>query len=245
MGKESGLAQACYIAGRDVSGDTKQFAIQGGPALLSATNIRQSANARVGGLISAGFSYTTHFDPAGASYLLSSPLPTVDEVITMAHRETLGAPAMSMVAKQINYAPTRSDDGDLLFAVEAQSNQCGADWGVLATPGMRIDTAATNGASIDHGAAGAFGLQAYLHVFAFTGTSATIKLQGSSDDGAGDAFADITGGSFGAQSAIGAAKISTARAQAVERYLRVVTTGVFTSVTFAVAVVINDVQVLV
>ncbi|WP_372352624.1 hypothetical protein [Streptomyces sp. KL116D] len=86
-----------------------------------------------------------------------------------------------------------------------------------------------------------FGLQAYLHVFAFTGTSVTVKLQESSDNGVGDPWADVTGGAFTAATAIGAQRIETARGLTVKRYLRAVSTGTFTSATFAVSVNRNDV----
>jgi hypothetical protein len=114
--------------------------------------------------------------------------------------------------------------------------------GLQGTAGVRADTTATNGTSVDFGTGStAFGLrlQAYLHVTAFTGTSCTVKLQESSDDGAGDAFADVTGGSFGAQTAVGASRIATSATQTVERYLRVVTTGTFTVCNFHVTIVRN------
>jgi hypothetical protein len=91
-----------------------------------------------------------------------------------------------------------------------------------------------------------FGLQAYLHVFAVVGTSVTVKLQESSDN-SGDAYADVTGGGFTAVTAVagtGSQRIQTSRTQTIERYLRVVTTGTFSSATFAVAVVRNDTSVV-
>ena len=85
-----------------------------------------------------------------------------------------------------------------------------------------------------------FGLSAYLHVTAIASGSATIKLQESSDDGGTDTYADVTGGSFGAQTGIGASRIQTALDQTVERYLRVVTTGTFTGLSFHVHVTRHD-----
>jgi hypothetical protein len=120
----------------------------------------------------------------------------------------------------------------------------GVGHGLALTTGKRTDTAATNGTGVDFGdpspAAFSYGLQAYLHVFAFTGTNATIKLQQSSDNGAGDAWSDVVGGAFASvTSGPQAQRIETARDLAVERYLRVVTTGTFTSLQFAVATTVN------
>jgi hypothetical protein len=72
-------------------------------------------------------------------------------------------------------------------------------------------------------------------VFSIGSGTATIKIQESSDDGAGDAFADITGGSFTAVTGRTAERIASSSATlTVERYVRVVTTGVFTNLVFAV-----------
>jgi hypothetical protein len=247
VSKESGLGNALYVGGFDLSGETKTWDVSGGPAMIDQTTIRLSAMARIGGLLSGKVSYTTVFDPLAATHLHLSTLPRASEVLMLAWRETLGAPVACCQTKQIGYDPTRAESGDVTFKVEAESDTTGVDWAVLATPGLRTDVAATNGASIDHGSvpAGSWGLQAYLNLTAFTGTNITIKLQGSSDDGAGDAFADIAGGSFGAFTAVGSAKLATSRTLAVERYLRVATTGTFTSATFAVGVSINDTAVTV
>jgi hypothetical protein len=174
-----------------------------------------------------------------------STLPTTDQILTYCRGAALGSPAASLVGKQINYDPTRAADGSLTIAVQALANGYGIEWGRLLTAGIRTDTSATNGSSVDFGTGStAFGLQAYLHVFAVTGTSITVKLQESSDDGAGDAWADVTGGAFTAATGVTSQRIETARGQTVERYLRVVTTGTFSNAQFAVAVTRNDVSVV-
>src|SRR3546814_6741489 len=98
-----------------------------------------------------------------------------------------------MVGKQIDYAPNRGDEGSRLFTVGIQANGFGLDWCRQLTAGKRTDTAATNGASIDTLASAAFGFQAYLQVFSFTGTSVTVTLEDSADN---VSFAAITSGAF-------------------------------------------------
>jgi len=145
-----------------------------------------------------------------------------------------------MVAKQLTYDLSRGNDGALTAKVAAQSsNATGIEWGRQLTAGRRTDSAATNGASVDCGAASSFGLQAYLHVFAFTGTSVTVKIQESSDNAVGDPFADVVGGAFIAATGVGAQRIATATGLSVERYLRAVTTGTFTNAVFSVTVIKN------
>lgn len=243
MAKDTGLGQALYVGGFDLSGQTKQWDVSGGPSPIDTTDITQSANERIGGLLSGKVKYVTHFDPLAATHLRLSLLPTTDQWMMLAHRTAVGAPAWALQGLQIGYDPTRDNAGAVTFSVDAQSDAMGIDWSVLATAGKRTDTVATNGVSIDHGIVppGSFGLQAYLQVFAFTGTTCTIKLQGSTDDGGVDPYADITGGAFTAVTAApNSQKIATSRTQAVKRYARVVTTGTFTSITFAVGITIND-----
>jgi hypothetical protein len=250
MSKEHGLGNALYVEGRDLSGETQTWGLSGSKSMQNATTLRQLAFDRLGLLSDGSFNYETLFDPAvGKSHTYLATLPVTPALVTVCHRETLGAPTWSMYCNQINYDPTEQQDKSLLFKVDGQGTK-GTFWdpGVLVTPGMRTDVTATNGLSVDLGvAAHAFGLQAYLHVFAFVGTTCTIKLQGSSDNAVGDPFADITGGGFTAVTggAPLSERITTARNLVLERYIRVITTGTFTSITFAVSVVVNDVNVVV
>lgn len=249
MAKTSGLGDALYVAGRDLSGDTQALgAIGGGPAVLDVTGINKSAYERIGGLRDGRIEWTSFFnDASGQAHPVLSALPTTDVHILYCRGTTLGNPAAALVGKQVNYDGSRAADGSFTFALQAQANGYGLEWGRLLTAGTRTDTGATNGSSVDFGTGStSFGLQAYLQVTEFTGTDVTISLEESSDDAAADAFAAVTGGSF-TQVTSGPAteRIATADDQTVERYLRVVTStsGGFTSVSFVVAVVRNDTSV--
>lgn len=251
MTKQAGMGDNLYVSGYDLSGDMGSVSnIHGGPAPLIVTGIDKSAQERIGGVRDAGMTYSSFFnDAAGQAHPRLSLLPTTDQIATYCRSTTLGKPAASMVHKQQNYDPTRGTDGSFIFNIGNLANGYGLEWGVQLTAGKRTDTGATNGTGVDLGSAspGAFGLQAYLHVFAFTGTDVTIKIQESSDNGSGDAFADVVGGGFTqiTSSTPTKERIATAAIN-VERYLRVVTvtTGGFTSVTFAVMVVRNDTSTL-
>lgn len=244
MTKSSGLGANLYVDGVDLSGDIGSLSrIGGGPAALVVTGIDKSAPERIGGLRDGAIDYQAWFNPvAGQAHLTLSPLTTSDRIITYCHTTTLGQPAASLVCKQINYDPTRGPDGSLSIAGATMGNGYGLEWGDQLTAGKRTDTGAANGTGVDFAASTAFGLQAYLHVFSFSGTDATVKIQESSDNGSGDAFADVVGGGFTQiTSAPTKQRIATATGLTVERYLRVVTvtTGGFTSLTFAVSVVKN------
>ncbi|MFI0236325.1 hypothetical protein [Streptomyces sp. NPDC016845] len=255
MGKQSGLGDALYIAGYDLSGDIQALGnVGGGPAALEVTGIDKSAPERIGGLRDGRLQMTSFFNPGtlpDKAHARFKTLPTSDVIAAYFRGTVLGGASANIVAKQVNYDGNRGDSGEFTFAVEAQANGFGVEWGRSLTAGKRTDTTGTNGASVDFGpgspplfnGAALFGLQAYLHVFAITGTSVTVKLQESSDNGVGDPWADVVGGAFTAATGVGAQRIETARGLTVKQYLRAVTTGTFTSATFAVSVIRNDVAV--
>lgn len=241
MAKSSGLGDAFYIAGFDASGDIGSINTSGGPATIDVTGINKSAYERIGGLRNGTMSWSAFFNPAvGSTHDQLAALPTADVICTYLRGTTLGNPAACMVAKQINYDGNRGNSGEFTFAVEAQSNGYGLEWGQTLTAGIRTDTAATLGTSIDTTAAASFGAQAYLHVFSpFTGTDATVKIQDSADN---STFADVTGLTF-TQITAGptSQRLATASGATIRRYLRAVTvtTGGFSALSFAVVIVKN------
>lgn len=237
MGKEGGLGDQLYIDGVDVGGTINSLTrIGGGNSPLGGTDITMNAMARIAGQRDGGIGFTAFHDgQLGGTHVKLSALPRTDTIITYGHGTTLGNAAASCVAKQVNYDGSRGQDGELLFTIDAQANSYGLMWGNQLTAGKRTDGSATNGSSFDLGSAspGAFGLVMFVHLFAFTGTSVTIKVQESSDDGGGDAFADVVGATSGALTAVGALRVATGSIN-VERYLRVVTTGTFSNAQFLV-----------
>lgn len=247
MSKQGGLGDNLYVGGYDLSGDAGEInTVGGGPAPLVTTGIDKSAMERIGGRRDGRLQWRSFFnDAAGQAHPVLSALPTADVICTYCRGTTLGNPAAALTAKQINYDPTRGNDGALTIDVSAEASGFGVEWGKLLTAGRRVDTTATNGTGVDFGAAGSNGLQAYLHVFAFTGTSVTITIEESSDDGSGDAYGAVTGGAFAAvSSAPTTERIATSDSQAVEQYLRVATSGTFSNVDFAVVAIINETAVV-
>lgn len=246
MAKQSGLGMAYYFGGYDLSGDTQSFAkISGGPAAIDVTAISEQGYERLGGERDGGIDWVSFFNATGAHVSLAA-LSTADQIGTvLVGPLAVGCPAASCVSKQVGYDPTRGTDGSLTLAVSGQANAFGLEWGVALTAGKRTDTAAANGASNDFGSASpSFGAQAYLQAFAFTGTDATVKLQDSADN---VTFADVTGGAFTQITAAPVAqRIATANNLQIRRYVRAVTvtSGGFTSLTFAVQISVNQVAVV-
>lgn len=246
MAKSSGLGQALYIGGYDVSGDIQALGKIASPvATIEGTDITMSGNGRIYGRRDGAIDTTVYFNPgvsANSAHAVFSALPTADTAAFFATATTIGAPTANMVAKQLNYDGTRGQDGSFTYAVSLVANGFGLEWGNLLTAGIRTDTAATNGASYDGGAQTLFGLQAYLQLTAFTGTDVTVKLQDSADNAS---FADITSAAFTQITSVTPSwqRIAISNAATVRRYVRVVTvtTGGFTSASFAVSFIRNPV----
>lgn len=244
MSKSSGLGDHLFIDGVDVSGDINSLSrIGGSVAALDMTGINKYAFERRGGVRDGSIEFTSYFNPSeGETHDVLSALPTSNRVVSYHRGLGVGAWSAHVVAKQIGYDPTRAADGALTNVTAAQANGFGLEWARQLTDGKRVDSQATDGDSFDLGAGSSFGLQAYLHVFALDGDDATITLQHSADDGDADPFTDLA--SFTEVTAAPSAeRIETARAEAVERYLRVVTSGTFSELVFAVSVAVNPVEV--
>lgn len=248
MAKTPGLGDNLYVAGYDMSGDTNSVNLHGGPGAEDITGIDKSAFERTGNLRNGTIDWVSYFNvAANQAHARYKALSTSDQIISYFRGTALGGDCASMNGLQIGYDPTRGADGQFRFGLSAQSDSYGLEWGISGTAGKRTDGAATNGTSVDLGASfgtPSFGMQAYLHVFAFTGTSCTVKIQSSSDNAVGDAFADVTGAAFTAATAITSQRIATANNLAIERYLRVVTTGTFSNCVFAVTMHPNQTSVV-
>lgn len=234
MAKQFGGGDNLYIAQYDLSSDTQMLGnVGGGPAALDVTTIDESAYSRLGGHRDGRIEFTSFLDTAaGRSHPVLSALPRTDVPITYCRGTTLGSPAASATTKQVNYDGNRGTDGLVVFSVSAQANSYGLVWGRQLTAGKRTDTAATNGTGIDTTASASFGWSAYLHVFSFTGTSVTVTIQDSADNAT---YANLSGGAFTAATGATSERIAGATTTAtVRRYVRVITSGTFSSAVFAV-----------
>jgi len=240
MAKQSGLGDNLYVGGYDLSGDIGSLgAIHGGSDTQDVTGIDKSGKERLGLVRDGDMEFLSFFNPSvDRAHDRFENLPLTDQICSYLRGTALGGQCAHLVAKQLNYDATRAENGALTFKINMAANGFGLEWAHQLTAGKRTDGGATNGTGVDFGASSAFGFQAYLQVFAFTGTSATVKVQSSTDNGGGDPYADVAGGAFTVVTGITAERIATA-AISIEQWLRVVTTGTFSNLIFAVGVARN------
>lgn len=238
MPKSSGLGDGYYHSGYDLSGDVNSLPQVHSPNTpLELTGVDKLAYERTGGARSGEIQFQSWFNPTNA-HLALAPLPRTDVIQTYLRGQVAGSAAFCQVAKQLNYDATRGQDGSLSFEVSGQSNGFGGEW-ARNLSGKTTRVAAGNDASFDDAASSANGLQAWLHVFAITGTNALISVQDSADN---VTFADLGTVFASATSAPQAQRIAIAGT--IRRYLRSsVTGGTFSSVTYAVFATRNEVAV--
>lgn len=242
MTKSTGLGDNLYIAGYDLSGDTASLGtIGGGPGALEVTGIDKSGTERLGGKIDGRIQLTSWFnDAAGQAHPVWSALPTTDVIACYLRGTTVGNAAAGIVAKQANYDPARAADGSIQFDVAMLANGFGIEWGRNLTAGKATETGAASGTAVDYGADQDLGMRAYLQVFTFTGTDATIAVQDSANGSTG--WADVGSGVFAqVTTAPTSERIATGATENVKRYLRynVTTTGGFSNLVFAVVAAQN------
>lgn len=235
MAKESGIGARLLVDGFDLSGDVGAVqTIRGGPALLDLTAINQDAFHRVGGLYSGELAFNSWWDTAvGASHDVLSDLPLTDRHVIYLHRNSHGQPAAALAAKQVNYDPSRGQDGSLAAVIQALSAGSPLDWCELLTTGIQTFASAVSGTGLDDGAQSAFGAAAYLQALSIASGSATVAVQDSAD---GSAWANVTGLGFTAVAARAVQRLETARNATIRRHLRVNVTGTFTNLVAVVAI---------
>lgn len=243
MAKQTGLGDQLFIGGSDVGGDIASIGGLSTPReTLPSTGITKFANERLFGKRDGHAEFVSYFNKAtGQQHLALRGLPRTDVHLMYLRGTALGDESIGLVGKQVNYDPTRGDDGALTFGVTVEANSYGLDWCRQLTAGRRTDTAATNGTAIDTLASAAFGFQAYLQVFSVTGTSVTVTLEDSADN---LSFLPISGGAFTAVTSAAAPTAlriqSSSDTATVRRYVRAVSSGTFSDAQFAVSICKNE-----
>ncbi len=186
---------------------------------------RELIAGRAGGSVTVG----GFWDPvAGASDpVIATALDGLPDVLTVAWQgaNTIGDRAFLLNGIAAGSPMDPEIDAAVMFSTDRRGTGV-AKGGVILHP-LVARTTPANYASVDNAASSAFGAVANLHITAFTGTDATIKVADSADDAA---WADLI--TFTTATAVGAQR--AAATGTVNRYARVELSGTFTSLTFAV-----------
>lgn len=244
MAKVSGLGDRLYVGAFDLSGDVGAVGrVSGSVATLEATGMSSSAMERLFGLRDGGIDFTSYWnDSAGGAMAVLSLLPTTDVGVSYFKGHTLGAVCANLNAKELDYVPTRGNDGSLTmqstFSATTSEN-LNLAWGVELTAGQRTDTSGTNPTSGLDDLSGvptstSFGATVFVHLLSLTGTNVIFTLRDAATE---PTYAAVTGGAAASMTAVGYQRWSTGSTQAIRRYLSIGTSGTFTSAVFIVGVV--------
>lgn len=222
MAKQSGVGSRLWVGAVDLTGDTGAINSLACPVgVFDVTDISEAAMERIRGRRDGALAFTSYWNTAaGQAHLTLSALPRTDVQVTCAAgTPAVGTAAASLIAKQLDYAPSMGADGSLVAAVNAAANGYPLEWGELLTAGAQVITTGTvNGTSIDLGSAStAFGAAAYLTVLSVTSGTATFTIEDSAND---TDFLPVTGMAFAGATAATTERVQGAVNATVRRYVR-------------------------
>lgn len=236
MPKQSGLGDNLFVGGYDIGGDINTIGSVSTPReTLPSTGITVFAQERMFGKRDGMAEFTSYWNVAtDRVFDALSSLPRTDVHVMYCRGEGIGNEALCLVGKQVDYNPSRGDDGSLLSTTSIPAAAFGADWAEQLTAGKDTHASGASTTSLDTLASAAFGFQAYLQVFSLGSGEAEIKIEDSANN---TDWLDLTDGAFTNATARTQQRLQSSSATAtVRRYLRVTTSGTFTDLVFAVAI---------
>ena len=237
MAKVNGLGVRLYAAGYDLSGDVNVVdSIGYTQQLLDVTTLDKEATARIAGLSDSALTVNGWFEQTGdhAAYTSNTgKLPTADQIVFTQMGTALGDPFAGMTAKEATYVVTRAS-GAALATTATYSSTAGeqAEWGVTLTASKTTNASAASGTGVDNAASSANGCVAYLEAMSLVSGTCVVKVQHSTDN---VTFTDLI--TFTSVTTANApfAQRSTASGT-INRYLRVNTSGTFSTIVFVAGV---------
>jgi hypothetical protein len=233
MAKQVGLTDRFYIGGRDLSGDVSAVdTIASRKAVLDTPVIESAGMVRLAGHGDGEISFSSWFDDGTVlGHATLSTLPTTDVTVLYTRGTAADAPAAGLVAKQINYDGSKSQDKALALTTQCLGQGNGLEWGVLLTAGLITHSSAVSNSDKDDGASSTNGLAAYLQMVDINSGTPTVKIEDSTD---GSSWADLVSFTAVANGAEPAAERVTVSGN-VNRYLRITSTGTFNNAKFILA----------
>jgi hypothetical protein len=233
MAKQTGLADAFYIDGHDLSGDvTSVDTISGKRPAIDVPSLSKPAMERVPGHADGEISFTTWFDDGtNLSHTALSVLPTADVAVLYTRGVAADSPAAGLIAKQINYDPTKGQDRAWSASVQCLGQGTPLEWGKLLTAGLITHSSASSTSDKDDGASSSNGLAAYIQMVDINSGTPTLKIEDSTN---GSSWADLVSFSGIADGAEPKAERVVVSGN-VNRYLRISSTGTFSNAKFVIS----------
>ena len=227
MAKSSGLGQALFVQGYDLSTDASTLSGAGyTQEVLDTTGIDVSATERVAGRADSPLVINGWFDNADdKAHEAYKSLPTGDRVVTYLLGTAITEPALFLNSKQSEYNVQNQPGNALATQVSFASNasisgDTGINFGVMLDAGATTYSSSSNGTTVDQSAGTTAGSVACLQFVSGSSVSSfVVKVQHSTN---GASWSDLT--TFSTISAnTPTAEIKTSSGT-VNRYVRLTTT---------------------
>ena len=231
MAKQSGIGDAIYVGGRDLSGNiTSVDTVSSRRATIDTPTIDSAAMVRLQGQADGEITVTSWFDDGtNLEHAAFGPLPTTDVQVLYCRGTAADSPAAGLVAKQINYDGSKSQDKALSLNVQCLGQGTPVEWGVL-LQAEATHSSATSSSAMDDSASSSNGIAAYLQLIDINSGAPTIKLQHSANDSSWSDLITFTAVSDGSEPTAERKEASGT----VNRYLRVTSTGTFSNAKFII-----------
>ena len=141
MAKESGLGDNFLAGGYDLSGNVSAVGtVRTANDVADVTDITQSGHSRIPGLRDGALAWTVWFDDATGMEHDALKVLQEDSVFMYLRGTELADEAACLVGEQMNYDPTRNEDGSISIAITAEADSSGLEWCQQLTAGLRTDT---------------------------------------------------------------------------------------------------------
>ena len=237
MAKKSGLGHKFYAHGYDISGDVGAITKAGSPSgMLDVTGIDATGHERIHGQLDGELSWMCYFnDAAGQEHAALKARTTTDMLLMWLLGTTRGDEVACLLAKKINYDPTRGADGSLTIAVQGLGSGYGLEWADLLVA-KTTHTSATDETGLDGSAQSTAGAVGFLQHFSAASGTVEYDIEDSSDstNGVDGVWANLL-----AFTDVATPWAATAQRVAVsgtvERWVRASTNGTFTTAVFSMA----------
>jgi len=232
MAKQTGLGDAFYIGGYDLSGDiTSVDTISGKRATIDTPVLEKTGMVRLAGMADGEIGFTSWFDDGtDLEHTALKSLVKTDREVLYCRGTAANSPAAMLVAKQINYDFSRGQDKSLSATVQCLGNGTALEWGVLFAAAATQSSAGST-ASKDDSASSANGLAAILQIVSINSGTPTFKIQDSPNDSDWTDLVSFSAVANGNEPASERVSVTGT----VNRYLRITSTGTFNNAKFIVA----------
>lgn len=231
MAKVANTATRTYFDEFDLSGELNSFGIDFEQEVTKSEGFSDTGPRRVIGNYDHSGSFLGMFEPTSGAYddnIFAAIGDSSDHYMAVAPGANAEGSIVYERTVRVSDEPRSAQTGGLVLLNFDDEGAAGHVRGIIL--GNSTETGAGTSTGINQGATTTTAeYQVVFRLITFTGTDITIKVQQSSDDGSGDAYADVSGLTSGSLAAAGVVRVSTTASTEAWKRLDFSTSGGFSS----------------